>query len=55
MKSLEQSRERLQMAMDAAKIYSWELNPSNYQSEWSNNFEQVVGIFALARFRNQFQ
>jgi PAS domain S-box-containing protein len=43
-KALEQSRERLQMAMDAAKIYSWELNPSNYQSEWSNNFEQVVGF-----------
>jgi PAS domain S-box-containing protein len=43
-KALEQSRERLQMAMDAAKIYSWELNPFNYKAEWSNNFEQVIGF-----------
>lgn len=45
-KALRQNRERLQMAMDAAKIYSWEMNLATAHIEWSNNLEQVVG-FAL--------
>jgi hypothetical protein len=41
---LKQSRERLQMAMDAAGIYSWEMNPATGEIEWSKNLEQVLGF-----------
>ena len=43
-KALRQSRERLQMAMDAAKIYSWEMNLATRQIDWSNNLERVIGF-----------
>ncbi|HEY0427071.1 MAG TPA: PAS domain S-box protein [Pyrinomonadaceae bacterium] len=42
--SLRQNRERLQMAMDAAKIYSWEMNPATGQVVWSKNIELVIGF-----------
>jgi PAS domain S-box-containing protein len=42
--ALRESRERLQMAMDAAKIYSWEMNLATQQVEWSNNVERVIGF-----------
>lgn len=41
---LKQSRERLQMAMDAAGIYSWEMNLATGQIQWSSNLEQVLGF-----------
>jgi PAS domain S-box-containing protein len=41
---LRQSGERLQMAMDAAKIYSWELDVATGQIEWSSNLERVLGF-----------
>ena len=43
---LRQSGERLQMAMDAARIFSWELNVATGKIEWSSNVERVLG-FAL--------
>ncbi len=32
------------MAMNAAKIYSWEMNLATQQVEWSNNLERVIGF-----------
>ncbi|MEO8436758.1 MAG: PAS domain S-box protein [Pyrinomonadaceae bacterium] len=42
--ALRDSRERLQMAMHAAKTYSWELNLATQQVEWSNNLEGAIGF-----------
>jgi PAS domain S-box-containing protein len=42
--SLRQSRERLQMAMDAAMIYSWEMNLSTHEIKWSDNIEHAIGF-----------
>jgi PAS domain S-box-containing protein len=42
--ALRESRERLQMAMNAAKIYSWELNLATRHVEWSNNLERAIGF-----------
>ncbi|HEY9283785.1 MAG TPA: PAS domain S-box protein [Pyrinomonadaceae bacterium] len=42
--ALRESRERLQMAMDAAKIYSWEMNLTTRQMEWSSNLERAIGF-----------
>ncbi|MEP6706879.1 MAG: PAS domain S-box protein, partial [Pyrinomonadaceae bacterium] len=42
--ALRESRERLQMAMNAAKIYSWEMNLATQQVEWSTNLERVIGF-----------
>ncbi|MCA1603595.1 MAG: PAS domain S-box protein, partial [Acidobacteria bacterium] len=42
--ALRESRERLQMAMNAAKIYSWEMNLATQQIEWSNNQERIIGF-----------
>jgi PAS domain S-box-containing protein len=42
--ALRESSERLQMAMNAAKIYSWEMNLATEQLEWSNNVERVIGF-----------
>jgi two-component system CheB/CheR fusion protein len=38
------SREHLQLAMDAGKIFSWELNPVTRHFSWSSNMEKVVGF-----------
>ncbi|MGI8835877.1 MAG: PAS domain S-box protein [Pyrinomonadaceae bacterium] len=42
--ALRESGERLQMAMNAAKIYSWDMNLATQQVEWSNNLERVIGF-----------
>ncbi len=42
--ALRESREHLQMAMNAARIYSWELNLATQQIEWSNNLVRVIGF-----------
>lgn len=44
--ALRQSRERLRMAMEAAQIYTWEMNLATQEIQWSSNLEQVIG-FAL--------
>jgi PAS domain S-box-containing protein len=43
---LRESEKNLQMAMDAARIYSWEFIPSKRKINWSDNLESVIG-FAL--------
>lgn len=48
--ALRENRERLQMAMNAAKIYSWELNLATQQVEWSNNLERVIGFHLPSDF-----
>ena len=50
--ALRENRERLQMAMNAAKIYSWELNLATQQVEWSNNLERVIGFRLPTDFAN---
>lgn len=47
---LRESRGRLQMAMKAAKIFSWEMNPATQKIEWSDNVEQVIGFSLPADF-----
>jgi PAS domain S-box-containing protein len=42
--ALGESQERLQMAMAAAQIYSWEMNLTTQQVEWSENLERVIGF-----------
>ena len=42
--ALRESRERLNMAMNAAKLYSWEMNLATQHIEWSNNLERVIGF-----------
>jgi PAS domain S-box-containing protein len=42
--ALRESQERLQMAMAAAQIYSWEMNLTTQQVEWSENLERVIGF-----------
>lgn len=42
--ALRESRERLQMAMHAAKTYSWEVSLATQQVEWSNNLEGAIGF-----------
>jgi PAS domain S-box-containing protein len=42
--ALGESRERLRTAMDAAQLYSWEMNLTTRQVEWSENLERVIGF-----------
>ncbi|HEY9402985.1 MAG TPA: PAS domain S-box protein [Pyrinomonadaceae bacterium] len=42
--ALIESQERLQMAMAAAQIYSWEMNLTTQEVEWSENIERVIGF-----------
>jgi len=42
--ALRESQKRLRMAMDAAHIYSWEMNLATQQVEWSGNVEGVIGF-----------
>ena len=42
--ALIESQERLQMAMAAAQIYSWEMNLTTQQVEWSENLERIIGF-----------
>ena len=47
---LRENRERLQMAMDVAKIFSWEMNLATQKIEWSDNVERVVGFLLPEEF-----
>jgi PAS domain S-box-containing protein len=44
--ALRQNKERLDTAMDAARIFSWDMSTHKKQVEWSANTERVLG-FAL--------
>jgi PAS domain S-box-containing protein len=35
---------RLKRAMDAGRIFSWEMNPETRELEWSSNMESVIGF-----------
>ncbi|HEY8563160.1 MAG TPA: PAS domain S-box protein [Pyrinomonadaceae bacterium] len=35
---------RLRRAMDAGRIFSWEVNPATRRLEWSSNMEEVIGF-----------
>jgi len=35
---------RFQRAVDAGRIFSWEMNPATRKLEWSNNMEAVIGF-----------
>ncbi|CAN5722181.1 hypothetical protein BH18ACI4_BH18ACI4_12500 [soil metagenome] len=48
--ALRESPERLQMAMNVAKIYSWEMNLATQQIEWSNNQERIIGFHLPSDF-----
>jgi PAS domain S-box-containing protein len=48
--ALRESRERLQMAMNAAKMFSWEMTLATQQVEWSNNVERVIGFHLPSDF-----
>jgi PAS domain S-box-containing protein len=48
--ALAESRERLRTAMDAAQIYSWEMNLTTQRVEWSENLERVMGFSLPAEF-----
>ena len=41
---LRRSEERLQMAMEAGRIFSWEMNPQTRHIDWSENIEQAIGF-----------
>jgi PAS domain S-box-containing protein len=43
-RALQESRERLGMAMDVARIYSWEIDLEKRRVEWSPNVERVTGF-----------
>ena len=42
--ALSESQQRLRTAMDAAQIYSWEMNLTTQRVEWSENVERVIGF-----------
>ncbi|HZG50731.1 MAG TPA: PAS domain S-box protein [Pyrinomonadaceae bacterium] len=50
--ALGESQERLRIAMDAAQIYSWEMNLTTRQVEWSGNLERVIGFSLPADFNS---
>jgi PAS domain S-box-containing protein len=50
--ALRQSQERLRMAMEAAHIYSWEMNLTTQQVEWSENLERVIGFSLPTDFKS---
>ncbi len=42
--ALRESQERLGTAMDAALLYSWEMNLTTRQVDWSENLARVIGF-----------
>ena len=49
--ALREAQDRLRMAMDAARIYSWEMNVITEQIEWSPNHREVLGFPLFDDFR----
>ncbi len=47
--------ERLQIAMNAGQIFSWEINPQTRHLEWSSNTENVVGFPLLDNIDRTFE
>jgi len=53
---LRENRERLQRAMDAGRIFSWELNLAMREFSFSENIEDVLGFTLPARIiQNPFE
>ena len=52
---LRQSEERLQQAMGAGRIFSWEMNPQTRHLEWSDNMEAVIGFALLDNIDRTFE
>ncbi|MBC8120026.1 MAG: PAS domain S-box protein, partial [Burkholderiaceae bacterium] len=50
--ALHESRRRLQTAMDAARMYSWEMDLATQQVEWSSNHKDVLGFSLPANFQD---
>jgi two-component system CheB/CheR fusion protein len=42
--SLQKAHIRMYQAMEAGKIFSWEMNPETRSVEWSDNMEAVIGF-----------
>jgi PAS domain S-box-containing protein len=42
--ALQKAHERLQQAMDAGNIFSWEMDPETRRLDWSDNMEAVIGF-----------
>ncbi|HEV2801441.1 MAG TPA: PAS domain S-box protein [Pyrinomonadaceae bacterium] len=53
--ALGESQERLRTAMDAAQIYSWEMNLTTRQIHWSENVERVVGFRLPTDFESNLE
>jgi PAS domain S-box-containing protein len=46
---------RLKRAMEAGKIFSWEMNPATRKLEWSSNMETVIGFPLLDNIDKTFK
>ena len=53
--ALDESRQRLQTAMDAARMYSWEMNLTTQHVDWSSNHKDVLGFSLPANFHGAVQ
>ena len=42
--NLRRSEERLHTAMNAGRIFSWEMNPATRELVWSENMESIIGF-----------
>lgn len=52
--ALQESRERLGLAMDVAQVYSWEIDLEKRTIEWSSNVERVLGFKMRPRVDDSF-
>ncbi|HEX8456527.1 MAG TPA: PAS domain S-box protein [Pyrinomonadaceae bacterium] len=53
--ALGESQERLRTAMNAAQIYSWEMNLTTRQIHWSENVERIIGFPLPADFESNLE
>ena len=52
---LRENRARLERAMNAGRIFSWEMNPTTRELEWSSNTENVIGFALLDNIDKTFE
>jgi PAS domain S-box-containing protein len=52
--ALRKAHERLQVAMNTGRIFSWEMNPATRELEWSENMESVIGFPLLDNIDKTF-
>jgi len=52
---LRENRERLQQALNAGRIFSWEMNPATRELEWSSNTQNVIGFPLLDNIDKTFE